>query len=247
MSDVITYIGHSTTLLEIQGRRFLTDPMLADRLMHIRRVAPSPDIAALQGLDAVLVSHAHFDHLHLPSLRLVARDSPVVVPRGCGELVRRGGMSDVTEIDAGERVEIGGVEITATPALHEGRRWPLGRRTPTLGFVLAGTTRVYFAGDTDLFEGMRDLAGSIDVALVPVAGWGAHLPAGHLDPPRAAEAIRLLEPRIAIPIHWGTLASRALRQLGNLEGPPREFAELAADSGPAVDVHVLQPGESLRM
>ena len=247
MSDVITYIGHATTLLEIAGRRFLTDPMLVNRLMHIRRVGPSPDIAALQGLDAVLVSHAHFDHLHLPSLRLVAGNCPVVVPRGCGELVRRGGMSEVTEIDAGERIEIGGVEITATPALHEGRRWPLGRRTPTLGFIIDGTTRVYFAGDTDLFEGMRDLAGSIDVALVPVAGWGAHLPAGHLDPPRAAEAIRLLEPRIAIPIHWGTLASRALRQLGNLEGPPREFAELAADAGPAVDVHVLQPGQSLRV
>jgi L-ascorbate metabolism protein UlaG (beta-lactamase superfamily) len=247
VSDVITYIGHATTLLEIGGRRFLTDPMLADRLLHIRRVAPSPDVDALQGLDAVLVSHAHFDHLHLPSLRLVAGTCPVVVPRGCGQLVTRGGISDVTEIDAGERIEIGSVEIAATPALHDGRRWPLGRRTPTLGFVLDGTTRVYFAGDTDLFEGMRDLAGSIDVALLPVAGWGAHLPAGHLDPPRAAEAVRLLEPRIAIPIHWGTLASRALRQLGNLQGPPREFAELAADAGPAVDVHVLQPAQSLRV
>ncbi|MGH2839161.1 MAG: MBL fold metallo-hydrolase [Thermoleophilaceae bacterium] len=247
MSDVITYIGHATTLVEIGGRRFLTDPMLADRLLHIRRVAPSPDLAALQGLDAVLVSHAHLDHLHLPSLKLVAGTCPVVVPRGCGQLVRRGGMTDVTEIDAGERIEIGGVEIAATPALHEGRRWPLGRHTPTLGFVLDGTTRVYFAGDTDLFEGMRDLAGSIDVALVPIAGWGAHLPAGHLDPPRAAEAIRLLEPRIAIPIHWGTLASRALRQLGDLGAAAREFAELAADAGPAVDVHVLQPGQSLRV
>ena len=247
MSDVITYIGHATTLLEIGGRRFLTDPMLADRLLHIRRVAASPDIAALQELDAVLVSHAHLDHLHIPSLRLVGETCPVIVPRGCGQIVRRGGIPDVTEIDAGERIEIGGVEIVATPALHDGRRWPLGGRTPTLGFVLNGTTRVYFAGDTDLFEGMRDLAGSIDVALVPVAGWGAHLPAGHLDPPRAADAIRLLEPRIAIPIHWGTLASRALRQLGDLQGPPREFAELAADAGPAVDVHVLQPGESLSL
>ena len=247
MSDVITYIGHATTLLEIGGRRFLTDPMLADRLLHIRRVAASPDIAALQGLDAVLVSHAHLDHLHLPSLRRVARTCPVVVPRGCGQLVRRGGMSDVTEIDAGERIEIGGVEIAATPALHDGRRWPLGRRTPALGYVLGGTTRVYFAGDTDLFEGMRELAGSLDVALVPVAGWGAHLPAGHLDPPRAAEAIRLLEPRIAIPIHWGTLASRPLRQLGDLGAAPREFAELAADAGPAVDVHVLQPGQFLQV
>jgi L-ascorbate metabolism protein UlaG (beta-lactamase superfamily) len=94
---------------------------------------------------------------------------------------------------------------------------------------------------------MRELSGSLDVALLPVAGWGAHLPAGHLDAPRAAEAVKLLEPRIAVPIHWGTLASRALRQLGNLEGPPREFAELAADAGPPVDVRVLQPGQSLHM
>ena len=246
MTDVITYIGHATTLLEIDGRRFLTDPMLVDRLMHIRRVADPPDLARLDGLDGILVSHAHLDHLHLPSLRLVA-DCPVVVPRGCGQLVTRGKIDAVTEIEAGQRIEIDGVEIIATPALHDGHRWPLGRRTPALGFVVGGkTTRVYFAGDTDLFEGMREI-GPIDVALVPVAGWGAYLPAGHLDPPRAAEAVKLLEPRVAVPIHWGTLASRALRQLGNLEGPAREFAELVTEIAPAVDVRVLQPGQSLDM
>ena len=113
--------------------------------------------------------------------------------------------------------------------------------------MVSGTTRVYFAGDTDLFDEMRELAGAIDVALLPVAGWGAHLPAGHLDPPRAAQAVALLEPRIAVPIHWGTLASRALRQLGDLEGAPREFAELVADVAPAVEVRILQPGESTDM
>jgi L-ascorbate metabolism protein UlaG (beta-lactamase superfamily) len=248
VTDVITYIGHATTLLEIAGKRFLTDPMLANRLLHIRRVVSAPELDALQGLDGVLVSHAHMDHLHLPSLRLVAAACPVVVPRGCGQLLTRAGIADVTEIAAGESIDLDGVEITATPALHDARRWPLGKRTPTLGFVVGGTTtRVYFAGDTDLFDGMRELAGSIDVALLPVAGWGAHLPAGHLDPPRAVEALVLLEPRIAVPIHWGTLASGALRRLGDLQGAPQEFALLAAERVPEVDVRVLQPGESLRM
>lgn len=245
MSDVITYIGHATVLLDIGGRRFLTDPMLADRLMHIRRVGKAPAAENLEQLDAVLVSHAHMDHLHFPSLRRVAGVCPVVVPRGCGSLVSKAGVTDVREIDVGERIEIGGVEITATPALHDGRRWPLGRSLPTLGFLISGTTRVYFAGDTDLFDEMSELAGSIDVALVPVAGWGAHLPAGHMDPPRAARAVALLEPRIAVPIHWGALASRALRQLGDLDGAPREFAELVARHAPGVDVRILQPGESM--
>ena len=247
MSDVITYIGHSTTLLEIGGKRFLTDPMLAGRLMHIRRIAGPPALEQLDPLDAVLVSHAHMDHLHMSSLRQVAGAWPVVVPRGCGELVSRAGIADVREIDVGERIEIAGVEIEATPALHDGRRWPFGRELPALGFLISGTTRVYFAGDTDLFDEMRDLAGAVDVALLPVAGWGAHLPAGHLDPPGAARAVALIQPRIAVPIHWGTLASRALRQLGNLEGAPNEFAELVAKVAPGVDVRILGPGESTAM
>jgi L-ascorbate metabolism protein UlaG (beta-lactamase superfamily) len=245
--DSITYIGHSTTLLEIDGRRFLTDPMLADRLVHIRRVSDAPAAETLERLDAVLVSHAHHDHLHLPSLRRLAGRCPVVVPRGCAKLAERAGLGDVREVDVGERIEIGGVEIEATPAFHDGRRWPFARETPTLGFLVSGTTRAYFAGDTDLFEEMRDLAGAIDVALLPVAGWGAHLPAGHLDPPRAARAAALLEPRIAIPIHWGTLASRALRQLGNLEAAPEEFARLVAEHSPGVEVRILQPGESTQV
>jgi L-ascorbate metabolism protein UlaG (beta-lactamase superfamily) len=247
VTDVITYIGHSTTLLEIGGRRFLTDPMLAGRLLHISRVAEAPAVELLERVDAVLVSHAHMDHLHVPSLRQVADACPVVVPRGCGGLVEGAGIAEVREIDVGERIEIGGVDIEATPALHDGRRWPFGRRLPALGFLISGGTRVYFAGDTDLFDEMGELAGTVDVALLPVAGWGAHLPAGHLDPPRAAEAVALIQPRIAVPIHWGTLASRALRQLGDLEGAPKEFADLVAAVAPGVEVRILRPGESSEM
>jgi L-ascorbate metabolism protein UlaG (beta-lactamase superfamily) len=162
-------------------------------------------------------------------------------------MLRRAGLTDVTEIDVGERIKVGDVEITATPALHDGRRWPLGRRLPVLGFLLDGTARVYFAGDTDLFDGMREIAHQIDLALLPVAGWGAHLPPGHLTPERAARAVALLEPRLAVPIHWGTLASPALRHRGELDAAPQEFARRVDELAAAAEVRILQPGESLEM
>jgi len=110
--------------------------------------------------------------------------------------------------------------------------------------VIDGTRRVYFAGDTDLFEGMGEL-GQLDVPLLPVAGWGPRLPAGHLDPVRAVEALALTEPRLAIPIHWGTYAPwRAPR--GD-DTPAKAFAELAATIVPTVDVRVLRPGESCQL
>ena len=239
----ITYIGHATTVIDLGGERFMTDPMLASRLGHIRRVVEAPAESQLERLAAVLVSHAHLDHLHLPSLRRVAKDCPVVVPRGCGRLVRRAGVREVVELDAGERVHVGTTEITATPALHDGRRWPVSRQTPSLGFLLEGTASVYFAGDTDLFDAMRDLRGKVDVALLPVAGWGALLPPGHLNPETAARAAELVEPRVAVPIHWGTLATAALLRLGSLDKAPQEFARFAGDIASEVEVRILQPGE----
>ena len=118
---------------------------------------------------------------------------------------------------------------------------------PALGYLLDGAARVYFAGDTDLFDGMRAIGKALDVALLPVAGWGAALPPGHLNPERAARAAALLEPRLAIPIHWGALATTALLRLGNLQDAPHEFARHAAQIAPEVDVRILQPGEALTL
>jgi len=103
---------------------------------------------------------------------------------------------------------------------------------------------VYFAGDTDLFDGMAEL-GPIDVALLPVSGWGPRLPAGHLDPRGAAEALRLLRPRIAVPIHWGTF--RAPFGARPDDRPAREFAQAAAELAPEVEVRVLAIGETLAL
>jgi L-ascorbate metabolism protein UlaG (beta-lactamase superfamily) len=199
----------------------------------------------------VLISHAHLDHLDLPSLRKLQPSVQVVVPSGWGELVRRAGFADVREVGPGDRVTIGAVEVVATPARHDGRRWPLGREGAALGYVIECPQRIYFAGDTDLFEGMRDLATDLDLALLPVAGWGPRLPPGHLDPERAARAAAMLRPRVAVPIHWGTLASRTLTspraRVSDPERPAREFAHHARSYAPEVDVRILRPGERMSL
>ncbi|MGH2950696.1 MAG: MBL fold metallo-hydrolase, partial [Solirubrobacterales bacterium] len=146
---------------------------------------------------------------------------------------------------------LGEVDVVATPAAHRGRRYPIGRRIPALGFDLrAGGRRLYFAGDTALFDGMRELAGRLDVALLPIAGWGDTVGLSHhLDPTTAAKAAAMLRPRIVVPIHWGTLlrAGLARRRPDLLSDPPREFVARAAELAPEVEVRVLAPGESLEL
>jgi L-ascorbate metabolism protein UlaG (beta-lactamase superfamily) len=108
-----------------------------------------------------------------------------------------------------------------------------------VGYVLEGSRTVYFAGDTDLFDGMRSL-GEIDVALIPVWGWGSSVGEGHLDPDRAAAALALLRPRVAIPIHWGTYTTLWSRGAGR--APAEAFALAALEAAPDVDVRVLPIG-----
>src|SRR3954454_4359540 len=157
------------------GVRLLTDPLLRGRVAHLRRMVPFPDVSGLTDPHAVLISHAHLDHLDLPSLRRLPTSARVVLPRGWAGLARRAGKQDVTEVEVGDRVALGEIEVLATHAEHDGHRLPLGRAARALDFVIEGPQRVYFAGDTDIFEGMRDLA-NLDLALLPVSGWGRRLP-----------------------------------------------------------------------
>jgi L-ascorbate metabolism protein UlaG (beta-lactamase superfamily) len=237
----ITYVGHATVQIESGGTRLLTDPVLRDRVAHLRRIVPPPALNDLQRPDAVLISHAHFDHLDVPSLRLLG-DCPAIAPRGCGRLLRRAGLSDVTEAVPGESLRIGQTEVTAVLAAHDGRRSPFSRARDTLSYVIGGRERAFFAGDTDLFDGMADLAGGLDVALLPIWGWGPRVGRGHMDPERAARAAALLDPRVAIPIHWGTLASPRAPWRSDPERPARVFVERVAAHAPRIDVRVLHPG-----
>jgi L-ascorbate metabolism protein UlaG (beta-lactamase superfamily) len=236
----VTWLGHATVLVDLDGTKLLTDPVLRPRVMHLRR-AWRADPHALRGVDAVLVSHVHFDHLDLPSLERLGRSLPVIVPRGAARLLRKRRFESVVEIDAGEVLSVGAVQVAATDAVHDADRGPFGVKAPSLGFVVRGSRAIYFAGDTDLFPGMADVASDLDLALLPVSGWGASVGPGHLDPQRAAEALQLLRPKACVPIHWGTYSplSWGATKRAATSLPPEEFRRLAAQLAPEVRVEVL--------
>ena len=244
------WIGHSTVLISLDGVRLLTDPLLRLFVKHLRRRAPvHPD--ALRPVDAVLLSHAHHDHLDPGSLHRIGTKTAFVVPRGIGRILARRGLRNVTELDVGDTLAIGALEIEATFAAHDGSRPPYPARAPALGFAVRGSRRVYFPGDTALFPGMDGLVAELDLALIPIWGWGPTLGRGaHMDPAQAAEAIALLRPRVAVPIHWGTYAPVHLglrRVPAFLAEPQAAFVEAASRAAPDVEVRVLAPGEAVAL
>lgn len=235
----LTWLGHSTVVVDMDGARLVTDPVLRRRIAHLRRDAPA---VTPKRPDAVLLSHLHYDHLDKPSLTRVGRDVPVVAPRGARHFLR--GFSDVREVSIGSTVELGPLRVDVVDARHDGRRRPVGPPIAALGFVVRGSRSIYFAGDTELFDEMAAVA-PVDAALLPVWGWGPRLGPGHLDPASAAQALTLLRPSLAIPIHWGTYGVIGRRR-GD-RSPAEQFALEASKVAPAVDVRVLPVGGTLEV
>lgn len=246
----VLFVGHATLRLDLDGVRVVTDPLLRTTLGPLQRHGSPPDAASLGGADIVLLSHGHPDHFDARSLRAVPGSPLVVVPRGLGIAAARalaagpGRARDIVEIVAGESLELRGVRVEAVPARH----WvtPGGPRAAPLGYRIAGSTSVLFAGDTGRFPEQAALAGRVSLALLPVWTWGPHLGPGHLGPRSAAELLRDLGATAAVPIHWGTLYPRRLHHvlMRPLRDPGHRFAGHAARLMPAADVRVLQPGEA---
>lgn len=249
----ITWWGHATCTVEDARTRVITDPLFARRFAHLRRrrgALPAPDD---RHADLVLVSHLHADHLHVPSLTLLAPGTRLLLPRGARRAVpalRRLSHLRVSEVAPGDVLTAGDLVVRAVSARHDGRRLPLGRhRSPALGYVMEGEARTYFAGDTGLFDTMAEEVGPVDVALLPVGGWGPYLGQGHLDAARAAEALALLGARSAVPVHYGTywpIGMDAVRP-HEFHSPGEEFVRRAAERTPGVPVHRLGHGESVRL
>jgi L-ascorbate metabolism protein UlaG (beta-lactamase superfamily) len=250
VTNRITFIGHATVLIDLDGVRILTDPLLRERFLFVRRQVPLPAGEHLEGIDAVVLSHLHPDHLDYPSLRSLDGEPELVVPKNAGELLERKGLTNATELSPGDVARIGEVEVRAVEADHDGRRFPIGRSRDAVGYLISGAdTTVYFAGDTDLYDGMAELRGRVDVALLPIGGWGPKVGDGHLDPPRAAKAAAMIEPRIVVPIHWGTYLRPDLvrRRPELLHKYARELEVELGRHAPDVELRALAPGDSLTL
>ena len=248
MSDLTaTYLGHATAEIEGGGTRLLTDPLLRPSLYRLLRRRHDLPAVELRGLDAVLISHVHHDHLDLPSLRRLSRQTPIVVPRGTASLLDREGFTAVREVAPGDELEIGALRVNVTPAVHAAER----RGTiepPSLGYLVSDRgASVYFAGDTEVFDGMARIAEDLDLALLPIWGWGPTLGPGHMNPSEAASALRLLRPKRAVPIHWGTYTPAGAPRIWPWMSatPAVEFTEYARRIHPETEVTVLTPGESI--
>ncbi len=251
----VTYVGHGTVLVEMDGVRILTDPSLRRWTGALRRYGPLPDPGVRHRLDAVLISHLHIDHLDTPSLKMLPKSAVVIGPPLVGRTIHKIGYRTVIETRRDTLLHVGDVDVLAVHASHTKRRWVLTPPTEPLGFIIQGSSTIYFAGDTALFDGMEDLHERIDVALLPIETWGVRPPEGrHLSPRSAAGALALLRPRIAVPIHWGTLYLPGSAYAGKeatyawfqkTRKRPEAFAAMAAEKAPDVEVRLLDPGESL--
>lgn len=246
-ADTATYVGHATVLIEAEGTRLLTDPVLRRRVGPLVRHGAAPTPQAKEKIDAVLISHLHHDHADLPSLRLLDRATPLLIPPGSSRFFARHGFTVLTELAPGSSTQVGTLTVSGVEAHHDGGRRRFAKHAEAVGFLIGGRRRVYFAGDTDFFAGMEGLDPELDLALLPIWGWGPTIGAGHLDPTAAARAAAALSPRVAVPIHWGTLYPFALDRFrpDRLWLPAREFVDAMRELAPHVETRVLSPGESI--
>lgn len=255
MALTLTWIGHSTVVLDIDGVRILTDPLLRGHAGPLRRRHPLPGPHHWDGPAAVLISHLHHDHCELSSLRLLRRDVPLLTSGENAAWLRGKGFPGARDLGGGWTTVPGApeVEVRLTRADHSHRPMPHRPNEAHGHLVRTTSATVWAVGDTSLFDDMatltEPLARPLDVALVPISGWGSRLSGGHLDGPQAAEACARAGARWALPVHWGTLHVPFLgdRPPGWMDRPRVEFEDELARVAPGCDVIDLLPGGSWTM
>jgi L-ascorbate metabolism protein UlaG (beta-lactamase superfamily) len=248
MSIAVTWWGHASATVQTGDTRIATDPVLGDRLLHLKRYAVTPGREAVEA-DLVLISHLHHDHCHVPSLARFGPEVPILVPRGGERLLTKIAGDRVVPVVPGDVVERAGVRVEVLPATHDGRRNPWSRERPpppALGFRVEGAAGSWwYPGDTEVRDDMRDVE-PVDLALVPIGGWGPTLDDGHMHPEHAAEAVARVGARWAVPVHWGTFWPAGLQMIARenhnrlFVTPGQRIAEVMA--GSPTQAVVVAPG-----
>ncbi len=242
----VTFLGHSSALITMDGVKILADPNVNRHILFfLRRRSKVPmRIRDLPHPDLILISHGHYDHLDLPTLRRLPRKTPVVAPPGLKPVIKRAGKDRIITLSQWRSHHLGSVTVTAVPARHFSGRPPFFLRTGYHGYVIHGEATVYFAGDSGLFEGMREIGErwNIDIALLPI---GAYQPPPfrrhHMSPEDAIEAARRLRARAVVPIHWGAFKL----SLEPFDEPVRRLERAAREANFSSKIHVLSPGQSI--
>ena len=212
----LTWIGHSSFLINLEGTTILTDPVFSEKVgvsvlglgtLGLRRfVPPALQMADLPHLDLVLVSHAHMDHYDIPSLTQLRRDVPLIMARDTSEFVEDVGFSNLHELDWGQTAEVDGVRIEAVPVKHWGRRYPWDRDRGYNGLLLTKHKRsILFAGDTAYTEQVASTLKERrpDVVMFPIGGYDPYI-SSHASPEQAWDMFHEVNARYLVPMHWRT-------------------------------------------
>jgi L-ascorbate metabolism protein UlaG (beta-lactamase superfamily) len=240
----LTWLGHATVLLELDGGRVITDPLLRGHVGPLVRVAPPAPMP--EPVDCVLLSHLHPAHADLPTLRTLIRTGPLLVPRRSAAWLTGKGLTGVREMAPAQTTGVGDLTVRATRARHDGRRRAFGPTAEPIGFLVQSTVSVYFAGNTKAFAEMADLRGHVDVALVSVADCHSVRRRDRFTPEEAAATVALINPEVAVPIHWGTLSlGGAPRAPSRRCAPAREFAVHVRRYAPHVRICILEPSQRI--
>jgi L-ascorbate metabolism protein UlaG (beta-lactamase superfamily) len=252
----VTFIGHSSFLLQIAGRKALIDPVFSKRLILLRRQRrPGVRMEELPPIDLVLLTHAHMDHLDMASLRQVVRSTrrlagrapEVVVPRGVEDLVESIGFSRVHRLEWWEQTEVQGLKVTMTPCRHWGARMFRDIHRGYGGYVVKGGGQsVYHSGDTAYFEGFREIGRRLkpEIALLPI---GAYFPDSyrsvHTSPEEAVRAFVEVGAEQMVPMHYGTF------RLGRepMDEPLKRLEAEAVRLGIKNQIKVLEEGETMQL